>query len=192
MEDKPFKALCHELMTGHNYGGRLSVSDRRMRLKIVAFGQFFHLDHEQPVLVELENGKIATLIHCIPSSGGGRTGSHRHTINSEVLTPNIVLLGPDPWPSDQLVRWARFGFLDSDTALFPTGIVESNFEYEPPSEGITEEGASGVQRDTIIVDYNKTLVLKVRAAELELEARMVVSRSIGQLKELVESSGHFN
>jgi hypothetical protein len=181
MEDEAFKALCRETVTGQNYNGRLTVSDRRMRVRLLSFDRPINLDLDLPIVLELEDGRVATLLDCARASGGGNTYSFGRSIYSEVVTPHTVIIGIGAWETSSQIRSAKFRFFGSEIALLATGILERRIET-----GDAEGTLDSLGKQITTLNLDKMSVLKVSTGETDVRIFMGTSYSRGPLKEAIE------
>jgi hypothetical protein len=181
MEDEAFKTLCRETVTGQNYNGRLTVSDRRMQLKLISFGRPIHLDFDHPIVLELEDGRVATLLECAQAGGGGHTYSFGRSVHSEVVTPHTVIIGVETWETTSRVRSATFRFFGSEIALLATGILERSIE-----PGDAERQVESLGKQITTLDLDKMAVLNISSDEADVRIFMGTSYSRGPLKEAIQ------
>lgn len=185
MKDQPLELTCRERVTGKGRTGRLCISDKRMRLKLSCFDEFFFIKTEEPISVDLEDASVATLFDCI-SSGPGGSSRHDRKVYFQTIIPNAVLIGADQWNANKLVRCATFGFIGSNVPLLTTDIIDLKFEYPSPETAEAHQDKASGERDVVTVDYGKTTILNVTVANLEVRVWCSVSRSHGPFQETIK------
>jgi len=176
-----------ELVTGQNHSGRLTVTDREMRLRIISFDKPFQINSQAPIFFELENGQTATLLHCIPSSGPERSHRYGRSIFFQNVSSDLVIFGSQPWRLESTVRSVRFRFVGSEEALFAPGIIERRYETEDSAK---DAGGNSIDRtfrkDIITIDYGRTSAVRARVHGSSIHIFFGSDHSTGPLQEKVE------
>jgi hypothetical protein len=90
MKEPEIKLFCRELASGKGYFGQLSVSGEQIRLKFFSFDGPFQLNSQRTeISVQLEDGRIATLLECLPLAEGSAWYYERKVWNGTII-PNVV------------------------------------------------------------------------------------------------------
>lgn len=183
--DKKLKFFCREMITGHGYTGRLSISDKKMKLRLLSFDAKFGLSSEQSVPVVLDDGRIATLMECI-HFGPGYARSHERTVWKATIIPNTVLIGPDVWNASNPVRSTIFRFTESEVALLVPKAIDRRSEPSAVRENAAQDDQSASRRHIWIVDDSERSILKVRTDEMSIEIWSALSYSLGSQRDSID------
>lgn len=186
MDETRLKLFCRELSSGARRTGRLSINGRRMKLELFCFDEYFDIQTDQPIVLELSDGRTATLFDCV-QAGTGITSHQGKKVYRGAVVPNIVLIGHEPWGPSTLVRSATFGFHKSETALLTAGIIDHQYEKViASSETSSTTNASSRYRETVTINHDKTSILKASSQGLEIHVWAGMSSSSGPMTHTVE------
>jgi hypothetical protein len=186
MQDAEIKLFCRELASGQGYVGQLLVNDEQMELKLFSFEGQFQLNTQQTELsVLLENGRIATLLDCLPLAEGSAWNYERRVWKGIVI-PNIVLFGSDGWSKDDTVRSVTFRFTESDTSLLVPTAIDRRSEPSAQTGNSADDEFSGSTKHIWEVDNANNLILKARSKDMNIRIWSALSYDSGSQKTSID------
>ncbi len=125
--------LCREEATENKIYGSFEIAQRNMKLSLLSFDEFFFLKELPSIPVRLENNSYVTMFYNI-YGGPGRSQTNRdlpRTAYTQTIQANIVVAGPEAWPTDRLIRHVQCRVPLADRLLRHTETYENLARTDP-------------------------------------------------------------
>lgn len=115
--EKSRKYICCEQFTGKYVQGYLAITDENIKVRLVSFDEYFHVENEQDYLsLRLEDNSYASL-HRAHFGGAGSCSSRTEVTYSETVTATTLVHGPDEWKPEDPIRHVSFELPRADALL---------------------------------------------------------------------------